>query len=191
LEELPLFGGGDNLPKPFWGKWKMELGDVFVRTSTTEFNFIAFLEQRSPVYFIPENKAGPDGAFWLKLNDKWVLVLLQSKFTGDFDVEDALKTITPRTFFTAKKANTTTKAGKKGEETKQNNLKALREEAAGFIGDVGLIRILVCLPGKVPGALTSGLTQRDDGSLLLVIDSTNAGYLFGSDVLAFFQNLKT
>jgi len=33
-------------------------------------------------------------------------------------------------------------------------------------------------------------TQRDDGSLLLVIDSTNAGHLFGSDVLAFFQKLK-
>jgi hypothetical protein len=191
LEELPLFGGGGNLPEPFCGKWKMELGDVFVKTSTTQFNFIAFLEQRSPMYFIPENKAGPDGAFWLKLGDKWVLVVLQSKFAGDFNVERALETISPRTFFTAKKANTTSKASEKGEETKQNNLKELREKAARLIGDVGLISILVCLPGNAPRALTSGLTQRDDGSLLLVIDSTNAGNLFGSDVLAFFQNLKT
>ena len=55
----------------------MALGDAFVKTSTTQFDFIAFLEQRSRMYFIPESKAGPDGADWLKLGDKWALVVLQ------------------------------------------------------------------------------------------------------------------
>jgi len=147
---------------------------------------------------IPSNKAGPDGAFWLSLGDEWILVVVQSKFAAGFDVDHALRTIDPATFYWAASANITTggrqKTALKAENTKQANLAKLRAEAVKLIKtkNVGVLSILVCLPGAAPTPLVPGLSMRGDGSIQLVIDSTNAADgLFSEEVVNTLLKLKT
>ncbi|RUS23604.1 hypothetical protein BC938DRAFT_474890 [Jimgerdemannia flammicorona] len=181
---VELFSNRIEIERRLTGLWNADCPNLCATG-----DLIAYLNNPKLPFILPEKFAGPDIAFVINVyidgdydNPVRIPVFVQAKLRPYVDFNEAIRTVSPRTFFDNTQYNSFA-------EKRKTVIKCIADKfgRAAELG-VGSIGMLIAYPCEFRGH--SSRYDAANKELILVVDAANAGEFFESKTIDVLRTVK-